>query len=117
MNVEEADPVGVIELCRDRLGYFHVNENHRGYLGTGSIAFAPAFRALGRIGYDRTIAFEAFSSSAAGGRLPSMVAAWRDIWSDGDDIAAHALEFMRREFADAGRSDLLVSHSERRRPD
>ena len=36
-----------------------------------------------------------------------MVAAWRDIWSDSDDIAAHALEFMRREFADAVRCEAL----------
>jgi D-psicose/D-tagatose/L-ribulose 3-epimerase len=117
MNIEEADCVGVIELCAERLGYFHVNENHRGYLGAGSIAFAPSFRALRRIGYDRTIAFEAFSSSVAGGALAGMVAAWRDIWSDSDDIAAHALEFMRRAFADAVRCDSLVSDSERRHAD
>ena len=117
MNIEEADCVGAIELCADRLGYFHVNENHRGYLGAGMIAFAPSFRALRRIGYDRTIGFEAFSSSVAGGALAGMVAAWRDIWSDSDDIAAHALAFMRREFADAGRADFLMSHSQRRRVD
>jgi len=115
MNIEEADSVGVIELCAERLGYFHVNENHRGYLGAGSIAFAPSFRALQRIGFDRTIAFEAFSSSVAGGALAGMVAAWRDIWSDSDDIAAHALEFMRREFADAARCNALVAHSGCRR--
>ena len=115
MNIEEADCVGVIELCAERLGYFHVNENHRGYLGAGSIAFAPSFRALRRIGFDRTIAFEAFSSSVAGGALAAMVGAWRDIWSDSDDIAAHALEFMRREFADAARCNTLVAHSEGRR--
>jgi D-psicose/D-tagatose/L-ribulose 3-epimerase len=109
MNIEEADPVGAIELCRDRLGYFHVNENHRGYLGSGTIAFAPEFRALARIGYDKTIAFEAFSSSAAGGTLASMVAAWRDIWSDGDDIGRHALAFMKNEWEQAARSGDLTS--------
>jgi D-psicose/D-tagatose/L-ribulose 3-epimerase len=31
MNIEEADCVGVIELSAERLGHFHVNENHRGY--------------------------------------------------------------------------------------
>jgi D-psicose/D-tagatose/L-ribulose 3-epimerase len=116
MNIEEADCVGVIELCADRLGYFHVNENHRGYLGTGSITFAPSFRALQRIGYDRTISFEAFSSSVAGESLGAMVAAWRDIWSDSDDIATHALAFMRRESADAVKCASLVSRSERGHP-
>jgi D-psicose/D-tagatose/L-ribulose 3-epimerase len=115
MNIEEADPVGAIELCRDRLGYFHVNENQRGYLGSGTIAFAPQFRALARIGYDKTIAFEAFSSSAAGGTLASMVAAWRDIWSDGDDIGKHALTFMKNEWEQAGRSCDLTTLGRRRR--
>lgn len=114
MNIEEADNVSVIELCADRLGYFHVNENHRGYLGTGSIAFSPSFRALRRIGYDRTIAFEAFSSSVAGETLGAMVAAWRDIWSDSDDIAAHALAFMRSRYANAVRCESLSSHAEHR---
>ena len=115
MNIEEADAVGAIELCRERIGYFHVNENHRGYLGSGMIAFAPQFRALARIGYDKTIAFEAFSSSAAGGTLASMVAAWRDIWSDGDDIAKHALAFMKNEWDQAERSAQLALHGERER--
>jgi D-psicose/D-tagatose/L-ribulose 3-epimerase len=75
MNIEEADCAGAIELCAERLGYFHVNENHRGYLGTGTIAFSPSFRALRRIGYERTIAFEAFSSSVVGEALGAMVAA------------------------------------------
>ena len=109
MDVEEADPVGAIELCQDRLGYFDVNENHRGYLGTGTIAFAPQFRALARIGYDKAFAFEAFSSSAAGGTLASMVVAWRDIWLDGDDIGKHALAFMKNEWEQAKRSWELTS--------
>ena len=115
MNIEEADVVAAIELCRDRIGYFHVNENHRGYLGSGMIDFAPAFRALARIGYDKTIAFEAFSSSAAGGTLASMVAAWRDIWSDSDDIAGHALAFMKTEWEQASRSGHLAVLGERER--
>src|ERR1700722_13557133 len=115
MNIEEADCVGVIELCAERLGYFHVNENHRGYLGSGSIAFSPSFRALRRIRYDRTIVFEAFSSSVAGETLGAMVAAWRDVWSDSKDIAEHALAFMRREFEDAHRCESLVSQAELQR--
>ena len=115
MNIEEADPVGAIELCRDRLGYFHVNENQRGYRGSGTIAFAPQFRALTRIGYDKTIAFQAFSSSAAGGTLAGMVAAWRDIWSDGDDIGKHALAFMKNEWEQAKHSWDLTALGQRRR--
>jgi D-psicose/D-tagatose/L-ribulose 3-epimerase len=108
MNIEEADGVGAIELCGDRLGYFHVNESHRGYLGSGSIAFPPLFRALKRIGFDRTIAFEAFSSAVTSEALGGMAGIWRDLWRDSDDIADHALKFMRREFADATRTGQIA---------
>ena len=44
-----------------------------------------------------------------------MVAAWRDIWSDGDDIAKHALALMKNEWDLAGRSAQLALHGERER--
>lgn len=108
MNIEEADGVGAIEVCGDRLGYFHVNESHRGYLGTGSIVYPPLFRALARTGFDRTIAFEAFSSSVTSPTLGGMAGIWRDIWQDSDDLADHALAFMRREMKDAAKTDASV---------
>jgi D-psicose/D-tagatose/L-ribulose 3-epimerase len=45
MHIEEADAAAAIRACGSRLRYFHVNENHRGYLDAGSIDFAPVFRA------------------------------------------------------------------------
>lgn len=110
MNIEEGDGAGAIELCGERLGYFHVNESHRGYLGTGSIAFTPMFRALARIGYKRPIAFEAFSTAVTNPVLSGMVAVWRDLWQDSDDLAAHALAYMKREMQDALRAEDIVAH-------
>jgi len=46
MNIEEADPAQAILLTGDRLGYFHVGESHRGYLGSGTIDFPKTFDAL-----------------------------------------------------------------------
>ena len=109
MNIEEGDNAGAIELCGERLGYFHVNESHRGYLGTGNIAFTPMFRALARIGYKRTIAFEAFSTAVTNPVLSAMVAVWRDLWNDSDDLAAHALAYMKREMADALKAEEIVA--------
>ncbi len=43
MNIEEANVVAAIELCRERIGYFHVNENHRGYLGIRDDRFRARF--------------------------------------------------------------------------
>jgi D-psicose/D-tagatose/L-ribulose 3-epimerase len=63
MHIEEADAAAAIRACGSALRYFHVNENHRGYLDTGSIDFAPIFRALVSARYAGAISFEAFSSS------------------------------------------------------
>ncbi len=104
MNIEEADPCSAIELCGDRLGYFHVNESHRGYLGAGNIEFSRYFRSLARIGYNKPIAFEAFSSSVTSEELGAMAGIWRDIWTDSDDIATHALSTMKLEYENATRA-------------
>ena len=40
MNIEEGAPGPLIERLGKRLGYVHVNESHRGHLGTGSIDFS-----------------------------------------------------------------------------
>jgi D-psicose/D-tagatose/L-ribulose 3-epimerase len=101
MNIEEADGAAAIRLCGDRLIYFHVNENHRGYLGSGSIIYPPMFRALCDVGFDGTIAFEAFSTAVTSEQHAGAASIWRDLWSDSDDIAAHALRFMRERFSDA----------------
>ena len=37
MNVEEGDVAGAIRRFRGRIGYVHVNESHRGHLGSGSL--------------------------------------------------------------------------------
>lgn len=109
MNIEEADPCGAIRLCGDRLGYFHVNENHRGRLGTGSLELRPMFRALADIGFDRPIGFEAFSSSVSDEVLGGMAGVWRDLWQDSDEVAQNALEAMRREMEEAQRTKRLLA--------
>ena len=58
MNIEEGFVGKAIEDCGDRLGYFHIGESHRGYLGTGTVNFTEVFRSLARIGYEGPIAFE-----------------------------------------------------------
>ncbi len=50
-------PAGL--LVGDRLGYVHIGENHRGYLGSGHLDFASFFRALDAINYTGPITFEA----------------------------------------------------------
>lgn len=47
--------------CGDRLGYVHIGESHRGYLGTGNVDFDGLFKALVRVGYSGPVVFESFS--------------------------------------------------------
>jgi D-psicose/D-tagatose/L-ribulose 3-epimerase len=99
MNIEESDLFQPILDVGDRLGYLHIGESHRGYLGTGSVDFGSAFRALDRIHYDGPIVFESFSSAVVSPTLSNTLGIWRNLWSDGDDLAAHANRFIRDQLA------------------
>ena len=94
MNIEEGPPGPLIERLGDRLGYVHINESHRGYLGTGSIDFDPLFQALADHGYEGVITFEAFASGIGDPDLNAELAIWRPLWDDPDGLARHARTFM-----------------------
>lgn len=97
MNIEESDFRTPVLACGDRLGYVHVGESHRGYLGTGTIDFPMLFEALAEINYQGTITFESFSSAVVAPNLSNTLAIWRNLWSDSADLGQHA-----RKFIDAG---------------
>jgi D-psicose/D-tagatose/L-ribulose 3-epimerase len=94
MNIEEDDFDRPLREVGDRLGYVHIGENHRGYLGSGHIDFAQMFATLADIGYTGPITFESFSSAVVAEGLSSDLAVWRDLWSDGEDLARRAHGFM-----------------------
>ncbi|MCU1571552.1 MAG: epimerase [Naasia sp.] len=95
MNIEEADMTSPVLDVGDRLGYVHIGESHRGYLGSGTVDFGGFFRGLARIGYDGPIVFESFSSAVVDRDLSRMLGIWRNLWDDSDDLAAHANRFIR----------------------
>ncbi|GAB3596122.1 sugar phosphate isomerase/epimerase family protein [Microbacterium tumbae] len=95
MNIEESDLFQPVLDAADRLGYVHIGESHRGYLGTGSVDFPAFFRALERIGYDGPVVFESFSSAVVSAELSNTLGIWRNLWQDSDDLAAHANRFIR----------------------
>ena len=94
MNIEEDDFVRPVHEVGDRLGYVHIGENHRGYLGSGHLDFASFFRALDDIGYTGPITFESFSSAVVARGLSNDLAIWRNLWTDGEDLARHARNFI-----------------------
>lgn len=97
MNIEESDlfqPVHDVAAA-GRLGYVHIGESHRGYLGTGSVDFGSFFRALHDVSYDGPVVFESFSSAVVSAELSNTLGIWRNLWQDSDDLAAHANRFIR----------------------
>ncbi len=94
MNIEEDDLVQPVHEVGERLGYVHIGENHRGFLGSGHLDFTGFFHALADIGYRGPITFESFSSAVVAPDLSNNLAIWRDMWSDGEQLAAHARQFL-----------------------
>jgi len=97
MNIEESGPGNAIRGCAEQLGYFHVGESHRGYLGTGNIDFGDIFRALDDINYSGPITFESFSSAIVDPNLSNILAIWRNLWEDSTDLARHAKTFIESQ--------------------
>jgi D-psicose/D-tagatose/L-ribulose 3-epimerase len=97
MNIEEDDFMRPVLLVGERLGYVHIGENHRGYLGSGHLDFVPFFRALDAIDYTGPITFESFSSAVVAQGLSNDLAIWRNLWSDGADLARHAHQFISEQ--------------------
>jgi D-psicose/D-tagatose/L-ribulose 3-epimerase len=94
MNIEEADVGLAIRHAADKIGYVHIGESHRGYLGTGNIDFAAIFDALIAIGWDDYVTFESFSTSIVDKDLSLKTAIWRNLWSDNVALAKHARDFI-----------------------
>lgn len=94
MNIEEANPAAAIRMAGDKVGYFHIGESNRGYLGDGVIDFDLIFDALLDIGYRRDITFESFSSAVVDEGLSLACAIWRDTWTDSEPLAKHARQFI-----------------------
>lgn len=103
MNIEEANPAAAIRLAGDKLGYFHIGESNRGYLGDGVINFDLIFDALLDIDYKRDIVFESFSTAVVDEGLSLACAIWRDTWTENDPLAAHAKAYIGLKMDEAKR--------------
>ena len=104
MNIEENDLVSPVYDVGDRLGYVHIGENHRGYLGSGHLDFTAFFHALAAVNYSGPITFESFSSAVVARGLSNDLAVWRNLWTDGEDLAVHAREFIANHLHAARRT-------------
>lgn len=94
MNIEESSMEGAVLMAGDRLGYVHVGESNRGYLGSGNVDFASFLRTLLLGGYTGPIVFESFSSAVLEPSVSSQLCVWRNVWDNSDDLAAHAYAYL-----------------------
>jgi D-psicose/D-tagatose/L-ribulose 3-epimerase len=97
MHIEESGLGNAIRGCADHLGYFHIGESHRGYLGSGNIDFQEIFSALAEIDYSGPITFESFSSAVVAPKLSNILGIWRNLWEDSEDLARHAKTYMEEQ--------------------
>ena len=95
MNIEEDGMEKSVIAAGDKLGFVHIGESHRGYLGSGNVDFDTFFAALKKINYQGPITFESFSSAVVDPALSNALCVWRNLWSDSDDLASTALSFMK----------------------
>jgi D-psicose/D-tagatose/L-ribulose 3-epimerase len=101
MHIEEADIEAAIIQTGPLLGYFHIGESNRGYLGAGSIDFDRVFRGLAKAEYRGPITFESFSSAVVNQPLSGILAIWRNLWTDGRDLAGSAKAFIETHLKSA----------------
>jgi D-psicose/D-tagatose/L-ribulose 3-epimerase len=99
MNIEEKDFAAPVRELGDRLGYVHIGENDRGYLGSGHLDFGSFFDALAEIDYRGALTFESFSSAVLAPGLSNDLAIWRNLWDDGFDLAVQARRFLAEGLA------------------
>ncbi|WP_191060830.1 sugar phosphate isomerase/epimerase family protein [Geminicoccus harenae] len=98
-NIEEKDPVGVIQSHLAEINHVHVSENDRGTPGKGHVPWEETFRAFKQGGYQGFYVIEAFGRS-----LPALAAAtrvWRDFFPAREEVYRFGHDFLREAYAKA----------------
>lgn len=93
MNMEDDDIPGAIRAAGPHIVHFQANENHRGYLGTGHIAWTAVVRALADVGYGGTISLEPFRRTDE--RIGVPFAQWKPPARDEQGELAASCAFIR----------------------
>jgi D-psicose/D-tagatose/L-ribulose 3-epimerase len=94
MNIEETDFRQPVLDAGKHLGYVHIGENFRGYLGAGHIDFGQLFGTLREVGYSGAVTFESFSSAVLEPNVSNTLGIWRNVWSDSADLARSARRYI-----------------------
>jgi D-psicose/D-tagatose/L-ribulose 3-epimerase len=88
--------LAALEKALPHLAYFEIDQNDRGMPDRGTIDFGPMLAKLKAADYQGLIGIEAFSSAISGPDVTAGVAAWRNLFESGDDVAVAGREIIRR---------------------
>lgn len=99
MHIEESSMERAIADAGKRLGYVHIGESHRGFLGSGQCNLDALFDALKEADFTGPLVFESFSRKVVDANLSDRLCVWRDLWDDSDELACHARQWIRERYA------------------
>lgn len=95
MSIEEADPTEALRRALPKLGYFELDQSHRGRLDQGSLDLTSLLHKLRSLHYDGVVGIEAFSASKMAPDHAAALAIWRDTFADGDRLARDGMKLIR----------------------
>ncbi|MWD25897.1 TIM barrel protein [Aquicoccus sp. SCR17] len=98
MAIEERDAPAAARAALPRLGYFELDQSHRGRLDEGSLDLARIAAPVRDGGYDGLIGVEAFARSRLAPGHADALAVWRDHFDDGTALARQARALIREIF-------------------
>ncbi|NNE90617.1 MAG: sugar phosphate isomerase/epimerase [Verrucomicrobiales bacterium] len=98
-NIEEKDPLGVIEPNLDVIQHVHISANDRGTPGKDHTPITETIHIFKRNGYDNWMVIEAF-----GNALPDLAAAtrvWRPLFESPEEVYTFGLKHIQDALASA----------------
>jgi D-psicose/D-tagatose/L-ribulose 3-epimerase len=97
MHMEESDLAEAIRVAGSKFFHFQANENHRGFIGTGSTDWVSVARALHEVNYQGPISLEPFRRNDD--RIGVPFAQWRPPHEDESDRLRDSVTMLRGALA------------------
>lgn len=98
MAIEEPDPAAAARAALPVLGYFELDQSHRGRLDEGSLDLRAMSSPLQKAGYDGFLGVEAFARSRLAPDHANTLSIWRDHFEHGTALAQNAIALIRDIF-------------------
>jgi D-psicose/D-tagatose/L-ribulose 3-epimerase len=98
MAIEEANMEAAIDVALPKLGYFELDQSHRGALTDGSLDLARLATRLAQGGYHGMLGIEAFARAPMAPDHADALAIWRDPFTDPDKLARDGLGLIKSMF-------------------